>query len=224
MAKWLPSRDTALLPFAQSFSARVTAGAASLGFTPAEATALANLVTAYQSALSTALSPLTRTKTAVENKDLAKAQLVATIRSFARRIQANPAVTSTQKLEIGLPVHKTTPTPVPPPTTKPLLTIAGRGGNLGLTLRIADETTPDRRAKPRGVAGAEVYTYVPKEGEAPPEDLEQWRYEGTARTGIFTADFNPADDGKMAYVRAVWVSTRGASGPVSGTVSARVAA
>lgn len=222
MADWLPTRDTALLPWAQNFSARISAAPTTYGFTVPEATSLAGYVTAYNSALATALTPATRTRTTVEAKDLAKAQLVAVIRSFSRRLQANPAVTSLQRTDLGLPIYSNSRTPIPAPSTPPTLNLVA-SGQLTQLVRIADINEPNKRTKPAGVFAAQVYSWVAQmPGQTPPADIELWRCEGVAKRGEFSVDYTQADVGKQAFVAAQWFNSRGEYGPVSATVSAVV--
>lgn len=228
MADWLPNRDTQLLPWARNFAQRIQAAPASYFFTPAEATALTTAFNAYDTNLATALNPATRTKTAVTNKDLSRAQLVAIIRSYAKRLQANPAITAAQKNDLQLPIYSTSRTPIPPPGTKPMLNILSVRGSSFLIL-LKDSGDPERRARPVGVAEAEVFSWVPPAANAtPPSDLEMWRYEGQAKRNEFLVDFNSSDIGKQAYIVARWVNARGEPGPVSdpvlGVVSGAMAA
>lgn len=212
---WPPSRESELLSWLANYSSRITANAVALGFTTAEATALANLVTAFQTAYTAAINPSTRTKTTVEAKDLAKAQVVATARSYARRIQANPAITPTQKIDLGLPNRSTARVPVPPPSTKPVLTL-NKSNDREHVIRIADSADINARRKPAGVSGAQIFSWVQETtGAVPPTDLEDWRFEGTARRNEFAVDYRTSDVGKNAYIAARWVNPRDESGPVS---------
>lgn len=224
MSKWLPSRDTQLLPFAQNFSAKITASPTSFGLTTADATSLAAAVTAYDSALATALNPTTRTKSTIAAKDLAKAQMVAIVRSQAKRIQANPSVTAVQKTDLGLPIYPATRTPVPPPGTKPLVNLISTQSR-GHVIRLADILTPDKRARPAGVAAAEVYSFVlATPGQEPPQDLEGWRFEGLATKPEFEVDYDAADVGKTAVIVARWTNAKGQPGPVSTPITGTIAA
>jgi hypothetical protein len=161
MSSWLPTKDADLLSFVTAMSAKITAAPTTYGLVAADATILSGLLTTYASALATANNPSTRTKTAVINKNVAKAQLVADVRSVAKRVQANPAVTAGQKTDLGLPVHSNTPTPVPPPSSVPELGFGPITMGTGIvTLKITDADVTNKRAKPTGVAGAEVYSFV----------------------------------------------------------------
>jgi hypothetical protein len=223
---WLPSKDALLLPFATNASSKITASPTSYGLLVGDATALASAVTGYSSALATSSNPSTRTKTAVMNKNVAKAQLVALIRSIAKRVQANPAVTAGQKTDLGLPVHSTTPTPVPTPSTVPELGFGLVTMGTGIvTLKITDADVTNKRAKPTGVQGAEVYSFVGATGTTPlPTNLEDWRFEGLATRSTFDINYRPEDAGKTATIVARWYNAKGDVGPTSSPITGRVAA
>lgn len=110
---WLPLKDADLLSFMQNMSAKITATPTDFGLQAADATALAALLTSYEDALAAASDPATRTPVSVTAKDVAEA------RSLAKRIQATPTVTPDQKSSLGLPIHKTTVTPIPAPLLNP---------------------------------------------------------------------------------------------------------
>lgn len=221
MSSFLPSREAQLAPYLQNMSAKISAAPTTYGLVAADATALATLVTAFVSALATATNPTTRTKGTIAAKDTAKAQVVATVRVLAKRIQANPAVTAQMKTDLGLPVHAVVPTPQPPPTSSPALIIVSIKPRAHI-IRIADENTPNKRARPKGTFGAEVYSYVGDPADAP-ADLELWRFEGQATKAEFEVDYGGADVGKTALIVARWYNRKGETGPVSLPVNATVA-
>jgi hypothetical protein len=221
---WPPTKEAEFADWIANYSAKITLAPTLYGLVALDATNLATLVTGYNSAAAIVNDPTTKTAVAITNRDVAKAALLADIRSLARRIQATPTVTPGQKTGLGLPVHKTTPTVIPVPVTKPVLAIAGISKGRAVTIRIQDETTPTKNAKPFGVDGAEVYTYVPTASEAPPVDLTKWRFEGIAKRASFELNYDGEDVGKTAYVRALWFNPRGESGPASDDVTATIAA
>jgi hypothetical protein len=220
---FLPAGDEELDVWSGNFSGLITAAPTTYGLVAADATALAALVTAYSTALEIALEPTTRTPVTVATKDTARAALVADIRSLARRIQANPAVTVAQKTALGLTIVDHVHSPTPPPATKPVASMVELDGRAHL-IRLVDEATPTRRARPLGTAGAEVYSFVAQNGETPPGDLEQWRHEGLATRSEFTVNYEQADIGKLAHIRAQWINRKGQRGPVSDPITGTVAA
>ena len=99
---------------------------------------------------------------------------------------------------------------------------------LGLSLtfgrRLADEATPNRRSKPVGVDGADLWTFVGISGATPPIDLAAWTYQGRVRKADYTLTFPGTVAGQVAHMRAKWVSTRGDAGPVSADLVRNIAA
>ncbi len=87
--------------------------------------------------------------------------------------------------------------------------------------RIHDEATPNSRAKPQGVAGAQIFVYI---GENPPLDLEKWSLKGVATKGSFIVQYDESDIGKKAHVAARWTNRIGEPGPRSDAVSRLIAA
>ena len=80
-------------------------------FTAAQATQLNDIVVSYHDAYGLAANPQTATKGTRADKDLKRAICEATLRQFARQVQANPAVTAQQKIDLGLPLRDQEPTP-----------------------------------------------------------------------------------------------------------------
>src|SRR3954464_8842092 len=98
---WFTTTDAGLLTFAEDMSAKITATPTAFGLVAGDATTLAGFVTSYSTNYNLAKDPATRSKITIEQKDQAKALLIADIRVLGRRIQANPSVTNAQKLSLG---------------------------------------------------------------------------------------------------------------------------
>jgi hypothetical protein len=105
------------------------------------------------------------------------------------------------------------------------------GQRLTHQLRLVDESTPTRRARPKGVQRAEVFVALTAPGQpAPPppsgasSDPGDYRYIGSVTRGETTLSFESDKGGMQAHYMSRWVSTNGATGPWSDTASATVAA
>jgi hypothetical protein len=105
------------------------------------------------------------------------------------------------------------------------------GQRLTHTLRFTDEATPTRKAKPRGVRGAEVWlAMADPNAPAPPLNTGSAAADGPYKflslnsRGALRAGYTTADAGKTACYALRWVSTRGDKGPWSEVCAARVAA
>jgi len=94
------------------------------------------------------------------------------------------------------------------------------GGGVSL-LRLADETTPLKKAKPPGVFGALIYTKI--DGPAPvvPDDA---KFSGVATRTLHTIPLPDGSAGKTLWVLAQWINERGENGPTSVVASAMIAA
>jgi hypothetical protein len=115
-------------------------------------------------------------------------------------------------------VHKTTRTPVPPPTDKPDFTIEQLGGSrLVVHFHAHDEERERANAKPFGVRGAEIIWAVL---ETPPTVYEDLVHSVFDTRSPYTFQFNLNDAGKRFYCCLRWENTTGQKGPWSPIESA----
>jgi len=134
--------------------------------------------------------------------------------------------------------------PPPAPTSRPLALVDGRQ-RLTHQLRLVEESTLTRRAKPAGALGAEVWVklvepkgemsngHTHKSGQDDATDANSPHALGnpaifsfltmTTRPS-FRAEFKAGENGKTAVYMARWVNTRGEKGPWSEVTTATVAA
>lgn len=217
---FIPSRDPALESFLLNFKTLIAASPTSYGLVTGDATAINASYASWHSAYLAATNPTTRTHITIAAKDAQKILTVDVVRTYATTIRANTAVSNDLKLGLGLNVHDTIPTPVPPPSTYPLLSINGAGTGLQ-ELRASDQLTPTRRAKPAGSAGLLVFRAV---GTTAITDPTAAPFLGFVTKAAFQSSFTSGDDGKIATYFARWTNAKGELGPWSAPVSMRVAA
>ena len=86
-------------------------------------------------------------------------------------------------------------------------------------INFRDENTPNSKAKPRGVRGAQVRVHV---GPNPPADLEQFPWVALDSSTPYLMVHDAADAGKLAYYALRWENTRGETGPWSDVISATI--
>ena len=120
-------------------------------------------------------------------------------------------------------MRDTSPSPVPAPTTRPL-TLVESGQRLTHNLRLVDESTLTRRARPKGVLGAEVWLTLIDAGQLAPTDPSALAFLTMAMKPSIRADFRSGDGGKTAVYMTRWVNTQGEKGPWSEIAMATVAA
>jgi hypothetical protein len=201
-----------------NFAAMLTAEAVSLGIQPAQATAFGVLNTALQSAWTTATTPETRTRVAIEAKNLAIKQMRAGAIPLAKEIVGNPAVTDSQLIALGL-LPRTSPTPRPPEMTAPEVDIVEVRNRLA-KIRVR-QAGVESNARPVGSVGAYIFSYV---GPTAPTDPSQYKLEGLCTRRYVEVLFpNDVPNGATAWIAAAWVAQRGgqrgyACAPVSFTI------
>lgn len=205
-----------------NFSAQITATPTAYGLTAGDATAIDGYVYAFSTAQSVAEAPETRTPVAIAARDTARRNAEEVIRPYAMQISANPTITAAQLIELGLTVRDA-PTPVPAPTSFPLLSFL-QATPLQHKLEYRDSETPTTKAKPGNVIGMEVYRSV---GTVAATDPAQAAYVATVTKTPFRQSFEAGQAGKVVTYFCRWVTRSGPAGvaqvgPWSSAVTANV--
>jgi len=180
-------------------------------------------VDAFQLAFAANVSAQAAAEGARESKDAARAELEGLVRPLAAFVQSFPKTSNADRARMGITVRGSAALPSRAPTTRPLAQVES-GQRLTHRLRLVDESTPTRRARPRGTLGAEVWVKLVDPGEPAPTNPAELAFLALATTGPLRADFHPGQGGKTAVYMARWVSSRGEKGPWSEICSATVAA
>lgn len=213
-SSYIPSRDGDLALWAQAFAAGITANPTAYGLDATIAAGIQSAVDQFIAALGIATNPETRTKPTVADKDGEKVAMLELCRYYAQHIKANLGISDELKEAIGVPLTDSLPTPVPAPTTQPLLSIIG-ATPLQHTLRYADASTPDKRAKPAGATGLLLFVAY---GPTVPTDPETAKFVGLFGRQPMLVDHAAENAGKTAYYCARWTNSKGQMGPWSGWV------
>jgi hypothetical protein len=185
-----------------------------VGLTLEEATGYATLQADYAAKLVTAVDPGTRGPAAILAKNDAKKLLVAESRKLAMAATNHPATTDAQRQALGLTIRDNDPTPVPPPSTAPLIDVLSVKART-FELRLRDAVTSAKR-KPAGVQGATLFSYV---GEEAPASLSDWKFEAsTTRTDIEIDIPVTVPAGSKVWFTAFWFNRKSESGPATNPV------
>jgi hypothetical protein len=217
-ASYVPSKDQDLSVWALNFSTLISADPARYGLQPADATNIATVCNGYIAALTAAVDPVTRTQPAVAAKDAAREAMLGVVRSYAQQIRLNNGVSNDDKSALGLNLPNNTRSPIPAPSTSPLITLVGATpGNI--TARFADTNTPAKRALPPGAAGLQVYVAI---AAAAVSDPAAAVFRGIITKQPFALSFDAGDNAKTATVFARWINRKGQTGPWSNPVSMTV--
>jgi hypothetical protein len=210
--------DHLLYTGAQNFAAKVAKNPQQYGLSSEQLSEFQAASTSYGTAYLAAIDPETRTKSKVAAKNAAKRSLKSIASDLAKVIDGTPSVTAEMKIDLGLNVRKH-PSPNPPPTVRPAITIVGVTGRT-VTIKIRQTGESSRRGKPAGVLGASVYTFV---GTNYPTDPMGWTFDGTTTKTthkIVFADNVP--NGAQIWVCAAWFNRKTETGPVSIPVTTNI--
>jgi hypothetical protein len=216
---YLPPREADFLAWSTNFNDLISLSPESYGLTAAQATNYATLHTTFANAYAVAHGS-NRGPVATQTKNTAKRALIADARGLVRIIQAFPGTTDTMRVQLQVNVPDEEPTPIPPPSTAPILSIV-RTVNRVVTVRLRDSEDTDRRGKPHGVSGASIFVFI---GETPPADPLQWSFLlNTSLTDLDIPFASTVPGGSTVWLAAFWFNPRKQSGPASTAVSTVIA-
>jgi hypothetical protein len=176
---------------------------------PPPQTALKPLLEAFQNAYAAAVSE-DRSSVDVARKNDARDALEKKVRAYVREfLTYNSLVTDDDRREMGLPVYKKTHTPIPVPTTWPVLEI-DTSTPRQLRVHYHDSGTK-KRAKPENAHGAEIRWAQLDERTEDVEDLINSSFD-TKQPLIL--EFKGHERGKRVLLCARWEILRdGKKGP-----------
>jgi hypothetical protein len=218
-ASYIPTKDADLANWEDNFSTLITANPTNYGLLAGDAVAIAAAVLLFTNAFTVATNPTTRTSATIATKDAQKAASTVTCRYFAQLIRNNNGVSDALKIGLGLNLPDPTPSPIPPPATSPIITIVA-ATPLQLTLRYADQNTPDSRRKPDGVTALELFVAPSATVIVDPATLP---FNGLVTRQPYPVNFVSGDVGKTAYIAGRWVNRKGQVGPWSNVATFTVA-
>lgn len=205
---YIPTKDADFGPWLLNLATLATATPAVYGLTAPEAVVITGQSDAWAAAYPLATDPGTRTPATVANKDAVRAAAEATVRPLCVRVSLNPAVTDENKTALGVTVRKTVPTPVPPPTTRPSLTLVSvtPGNQL---IRYTDADLPAGKGKPAGAIGVQLWAAI---GTVPAVDPAQAAFMAVITKSPQNIATNPADRAKTITFFARWQTRSGPGG------------
>ena len=216
----IPTKDVSLVDWSTNTTTRLTSSPATYGTTAAVATQYGGLHDAFVLAYNTLVAARAagvRSSPLASLKDSAKQALLAFARPLYKQIQANTAVTDAAKIELGVVVPDTEPSPQPVPSFAPKLIVEKIDGRL-VTIRLADPANDTRKRMPAGCNGATVMSYV---GATAPTNPAAYKYEGS--TSKVTVDIlfpESVAPGTQVWLTAFFFNERKQNGPACTAVGA----
>ena len=207
---FIPRADSSFNDWQKPLVVSLKTNATSWGIPTSTITAIETEQAEFENRYETAENPATRTKAAVTTKTEARKKFEGTLRTTIKAyVTYNPAVTDEERINMGLPIHKTTRTAVAVPTTFPEYTV--ETALRQVTIRFRDAAAGSK-AKPAGVNGALIRWDIL---DTPPEKAIALLNSTLDTASPYTLTFTENQRGKRVYFALAWQNTKGEIGPWS---------
>jgi hypothetical protein len=217
---YIPAPDAEFDGWQANWVTYAAANAAALGLDPLiDIAAIQAAQTAWDTDYDGHLTASAAAQAARAAKDAERATFVALLRSYSQQIQKRTGTTDEQRGGLGITIPDTEPTPVPAPTTAPVLNIV-TSERLRHVVE-ASKTAPEGGGlgKPTGVRGVQLWRKI---GDPAPVNESELEFVNEFTRTRMTLDYQMTQGGQTVYYQARWVSTRGDTGPWGELVSATV--
>ncbi|HVE56052.1 MAG TPA: hypothetical protein VNB22_04435 [Pyrinomonadaceae bacterium] len=209
--------DRELLAQARAYESILNADAASLNFGTAESIAMKSVNNAFAAALDAWDAVQIEEAGISQSKADGRKALLAELRRQRNVLYADAGVSDSALANAGLPPRDKVKTASPAPTTAPMGWVDY--GKLKHVIHFRDSATPDKKAKPAGMQGCEIWRFV---GTSAPVSENDYDYVATDSDSPYVAFYAMADAGKKVYYLLRWLSKSGARGEWSETIEATV--
>jgi hypothetical protein len=154
--------------------------------------------------------PNTRTKPALELKQVSKLDLLAYFRPLFRSVTNALGMTNAKRAQLGFPLHADSRVPVTAPTDAPTWEVLAMNGWMA-KFRVRPYGYDGRSAKAENAIQLHVYSAI---GATPPTNLNDWKFEGSPSRAIFSIAFDASlAVGTRVYVCFCWTTARGLTSP-----------
>lgn len=210
-ASYIPAPDAGFLDWVENFATLLTADPTLYGIDAIAAGIIQGAADAYSAAYALAVNPGTRTPVTVAAKDSARIVAQGTARTYAAQIRLNPGVANEDKIDLGLNLPNNAGSPIPAPSTFPLLTfLQASPGTHQFSFK--DSGTPSVKAKPYGALQLELRAVA---AVAAATDPELMLTKQMVTKSPFLVEWGAPDYGKIATYAGRWVTRRGLVSPWS---------
>lgn len=224
---YIPTTDSGLVDWGDNFASLITADPPLYGLDVMAAAAIQSAQDVYAAAFALGgsinrvpVNPTERSPVTVAAKDSAKVAARTLFRTYASQIRLNPGVTNEDKVALGLNLPNNSPSPIPSPTSWPVLSILS-GGPLSFTLKYHDSVIGVGKAKAAGVMQMQLVA-SPSATPIVSPDAQPIRFLVTKVPQLLV--FDSGDGGKDCYLWGRWVTRRGLVGPWSDGIVATIMA
>lgn len=215
---YIPASDAELLAFGNNYLAAITATPAIWGLSAGDVAGMNDVTSGFSDDLGNHITAQAQAKMKRQAKDASRRDLIALLRSQIRRVQAHPGVNDMMRAELGITIPDLVPTPIPAPTTAPILTVdfSNRGEH---SVNFKDELTPNSKAKPAGVVGCAIYRKVT---DVQPAGISTMEYVGTSSSSPQRLVYEESQYGSQVFYVGFWETAKGLRGPMSDFTNATI--
>ncbi|MDR3351771.1 MAG: hypothetical protein LBO00_01880 [Zoogloeaceae bacterium] len=216
---YLPKKEAELIDWGNNFVTEITASGPVWEIPPTEISGVSTALTNFKTLHAQAVSP-SKTSVIVAAKNAARDDFKARVRAMVRFRFANPSISDADRVRCGLHPRDNTKTPIPDPTTVPLIAELKPLGNTRVEIRAHDEATPESHAIPYGYNGCLLrYAF----GPGPITDLAALTHSTLMTRLLFTLVLPPEASGSRLSCAVAWQNERGHVGQFSEIQSVVVA-
>jgi hypothetical protein len=210
LPSYIPAKDADFANWLSNFSTLITANPMSFGLLTSDAVVIAGQASSFAAAYALVTSSATKTAASVSAKNTAKVTALAIVRPYAQQISLNAGVSSANKIAVGVNPRTSTPSPITPPTSNPVLVLQS-GSQQTLIVRYRDSAAGvSVKAKPYGVTQCRIFGMVSATPISDPTTLP-FLLQATKSPAVLS--FPSTAVGKQVYLAAQWVTrTGGVSG------------
>jgi len=216
---YIPRTDAGFQAWLFNFSSLIQQDWNQYQLTEADSIVISGHYAAYNAIYQQCQQPSVRTISLLQQKDAVKASAMGSCRVYAQIIKNNQGVDNESKSALGLHIDDNTPSPIPVPSTAPMLAITGAFSGEHI-IRYVDETTPTSRRKPHGVQFIEIYRNIASGPNPVESDAEPVGLFGKQPVNIPQDQVNT---GLTSTYFGRWVNTKGEVGPWSLPIAMTIA-
>jgi hypothetical protein len=214
MKDYIPRKNAELAAWSANFLSKIEAYAEEWYISAEEVERLETAVDDFTLLFKQSDSP-SRSPIIMAQRNAAAKRLIAVIRALVGFKLKNPVITPAQRVSLGLRVHDTRVSAIPPPSTRPEFDILVHDvRRLKILFR---DMGAARLARPYGTNGA-VIAYAVLEAEPP--SIEALKASVLATRTPYVMEFAERERGKKLYAALCWQNKKGEKGPWSNIASA----
>jgi hypothetical protein len=178
--------------------------------TSATLASLQGKVTDFVSKYDICQNATTRTRPAIDAKNVSKRDLLDFYQPMVRQMTNMSGMTNPKRLELGFPPRAETASPVVAPGVAPAWELVGMNGWTA-KFRVRPFGSEGRSTKAPGAIQLHVYSAI---GAAAPTNPNDWKFEGSPSRANFEIDFDSGlAVGTRVWATFCWATARGLTSP-----------